>query len=151
MLKCNVQSDVICSPTDTDSVLILVAWISYHHSIKQPNKCTFNVIFIALSRRHRSTCFGHCCAHHQEPPLTAFVASGYHMIAGFDVQPGNHKVKHVQPGNHTVTRGYKGRGAPDVERCLRDKAINIRLIVHLVGCFIEYLKMYGTTNPKSYH
>jgi hypothetical protein len=22
------------------------------------------------------------------------------------------------------------------------------LIVHLVGCFIEYLKMHGTTNPK---
>jgi hypothetical protein len=32
--------------------------------------------------------------------------------------------------------------------CLRDKAINIRLIVHLVGCFVEYLKMHGTTNPK---
>jgi hypothetical protein len=36
----------------------------------------------------------------------------------------------------------------DVERCLRDKAINIRLIVNLVGCFIEYLKMHGITNPK---
>jgi hypothetical protein len=34
------------------------------------------------------------------------------------------------------------------ERCLRDKAINIRLIVHLAGCFIKYLKMHGTTNPK---
>jgi transcriptional regulatory protein LevR len=32
---------------------------------------------------------------------------------------------------------------------LRDKAINITLIVHLVGCFIEYLKMHGTTNPKN--
>jgi hypothetical protein len=29
---------------------------------------------LSLSRRHRSTCFGHCCAHHQEPPSTAFVA-----------------------------------------------------------------------------
>jgi hypothetical protein len=35
-----------------------------------------------------------------------------------------------------------------VEWCLRGKAINIRLIVHLVGCFIEYFKMHGTTNPK---
>jgi hypothetical protein len=35
-----------------------------------------------------------------------------------------------------------------VERCIRDKAINFKSIVHLVGCFIEYLKMHGTTNPK---
>jgi hypothetical protein len=43
-------------------------------------------IFIALSRIHRSsTCFGHCCAHHQEPPPTAHAASGYRMIAGLDV------------------------------------------------------------------
>jgi hypothetical protein len=47
-------------------------------------------------------------------------------------------------------------GAPSscpkhVERCLRDKSINIRLIVHLVGCFIEYLKMHGITNPKNKH
>jgi hypothetical protein len=40
------------------------------------------VIFIALSRRHCSTCFGHYCAHHQEPPPTAFAASGYRIIAG---------------------------------------------------------------------
>jgi hypothetical protein len=36
-----------------------------------------------------------------------------------------------------------------VEHCIRDKAINFKLILHLVGCFIEYLKMHGTTNPKS--
>jgi hypothetical protein len=34
------------------------------------------------------------------------------------------------------------------ERCIRDRAIHFKLIVHLVGCFIEYLKMHGTTNPK---
>jgi hypothetical protein len=44
-----------------------------------------NLIFIALSRRHRSTCFGLCCAHHQDPSQTAFAASGYRMIAGLDV------------------------------------------------------------------
>jgi hypothetical protein len=37
-----------------------------------------------FSRRHRLTCFGHYCAHHQEPPTTAFAASGYRMIAGLD-------------------------------------------------------------------
>jgi hypothetical protein len=42
-------------------------------------------IFIALSRMHRSTCFGHCCAHHQEPPPTAHADYGYRMIAGLDV------------------------------------------------------------------
>jgi hypothetical protein len=42
-------------------------------------------IFIALSRIHRSTCFGHCCAHHQEPSPTAFAATGYRMIARLDV------------------------------------------------------------------
>jgi hypothetical protein len=35
-----------------------------------------------------------------------------------------------------------------LKRCVHDKAINFKLIVHLVGCFIEYLKMHGTTNPK---
>jgi hypothetical protein len=40
---------------------------------------------MALSRIHRSICFGHCCAHHQEPPPTAFAASGYRVIAGLDV------------------------------------------------------------------
>jgi hypothetical protein len=29
------------------------------------------------------------------------------------------------------------------------QTLNIRLIVHLVGSFIEYLKIHGTTNPKS--
>jgi hypothetical protein len=57
----------------------------FKYSIKHPTRCTVNLIFIALSHRHRSTCFGHCCAHHQEPPPTAFAASGYRMIAGLDV------------------------------------------------------------------
>jgi hypothetical protein len=52
---------------------------------KKPTRCTVNLIFIALSRRHRSTCFGHSRAHHQEPPPTAFAASGYRMVAGLDV------------------------------------------------------------------
>jgi hypothetical protein len=60
-------------------------WILYGYSIKHPTRYTINLIFIALSRRHRSTCFGHCCAHHQEPPPTAFAASGCRMIAGLDV------------------------------------------------------------------
>jgi hypothetical protein len=54
-------------------------------SIKQPTRCTINLKFIVLSHIHRSTCFGHCCAHHQEPPPTAFAATCYHMIAGLDV------------------------------------------------------------------
>jgi hypothetical protein len=57
----------------------------FKYSIKQPTRCTINLKFIALSRRHRSTCFGHCCSHHQEPPPTAFAASGYRMVAGWDV------------------------------------------------------------------
>jgi hypothetical protein len=51
----------------------------FKYSIKQPNVCTINLIFIALSRRHRLTWFRHCCAHHQEPLPTAFAASGYRM------------------------------------------------------------------------
>jgi hypothetical protein len=99
-----------------------------HFSIKQPTRCTINLIFIVLLRRHRSTCFGQCCAHHQEPPTTAFAAPGCRMIAGLD-----------------VLQAVVGLCW---ERCLRDKTINIRLIMHLIGCFIEYLKMHGTTNPK---
>jgi hypothetical protein len=53
----------------------------YLYSIKHPTRCTINRIFIALSRRHRSTCFGHSCAHHQEPPQTAFLASGYRIYS----------------------------------------------------------------------
>jgi hypothetical protein len=70
----------------------------FKYSIKQPARCTFNLKFIALSRIHRSTCFGHCCAHHQKPAPTVFAATGYRMIAGLD----------VQPGNHTITSGCKG-------------------------------------------
>jgi hypothetical protein len=57
----------------------------FKYSIKQLTRFTMNLIFIALSRRHCSTCFGHCCANHQESPPTAFAASGYRMIAGLDV------------------------------------------------------------------
>jgi hypothetical protein len=42
--------------------------------IKQPNRCTINLKFIVFLRIHRSTCFGHCCTHHQEPPPTVFEA-----------------------------------------------------------------------------
>jgi hypothetical protein len=42
-------------------------------------------IFITLSRIHRSTCFGHCCAHHQEPSPTAHAASDDRMISGLDL------------------------------------------------------------------
>jgi hypothetical protein len=57
----------------------------FKYSIKQPTRCTINLKFIVLSRTHRSTCFGPCCAHHQDPPPTAFAAIGYRMIAGLDV------------------------------------------------------------------
>jgi hypothetical protein len=57
----------------------------FKYSIKQPTRCTINLKFIALSRIHRSTCFGHCCTHHQEPPPTAFAATSYRMIAGLNV------------------------------------------------------------------
>jgi hypothetical protein len=39
----------------------------FSYLIKQPTRCTIYLKFIVLSRIHRSTCFGHCCAHHQEP------------------------------------------------------------------------------------
>jgi hypothetical protein len=45
------------------------------------------VKFIALSRRHCSTCFGHHYAHHQEHLQTAVAASGFHMNAEVDVFP----------------------------------------------------------------
>jgi hypothetical protein len=57
----------------------------FKYLIKQPTRCTINLIFIVLLRRHHSTCFGHCCAHYQEPPPTAFAASGYRMIVELDM------------------------------------------------------------------
>jgi hypothetical protein len=59
----------------------------FKYSIKQPTRCTINLKFIVLSRIHHSTCFGHCCSHHQEPPPTAFAASGYRMIASGTSNP----------------------------------------------------------------
>jgi hypothetical protein len=85
-------------------------------SIKQLTRCTINLIFITLSLRHRSTCFGHCFAHHQEPPPTAFAASGWTCFKLWSGLVGrasscgrfnDHSLKPVQPGNHTVTRGCK--------------------------------------------
>jgi hypothetical protein len=58
---------------------------SYFIFNKTTNQMQINLIFIVLSRRHRSTCFGHCCAHHQKPPPTAFAASGYRVIARLDL------------------------------------------------------------------
>jgi hypothetical protein len=46
------------------------------------------VKFIALSRRCCITCFGHYYAHHQEPPQTAFAASGFRVNAEVDMLPG---------------------------------------------------------------
>jgi hypothetical protein len=69
------------------AVVVYYRMIKYYIttcSIKQPTTCTINLKFIALSLIHRSTCFGHCCAHNQEPP-TAFATTGYRMIAGLDV------------------------------------------------------------------
>jgi hypothetical protein len=104
----------------------------FKYSIKHPTRCTINLIFIALSRRRRSTCFGHHCAYHQEPPQTAFAAPGFRMIAGVDVFPAVVgllvPLKHVSGttvpiirsplklllhplvsvGNHTDTRSCKG-------------------------------------------
>jgi hypothetical protein len=65
--------------------LVFVVPCIFKYSIKQQTRCTINLLFIALSRRHRSTCFGHCCAHHQDPPPTAFAATVYRMIAGLNV------------------------------------------------------------------
>jgi hypothetical protein len=72
-----------------------------------------NLIFIALSRRHRSTRFGHCCAHHQEPPPTAVAASGYRMIAGAAVSTWTCPTRQLY-GNERLQRQLEG--APDVER-----------------------------------
>jgi hypothetical protein len=74
-----------CSRKDIEIYLVSVVPCIFKYSIKRPTRCTINLIFIALSRRHRSTCFGHCCAHHQEPPPSTFAASCYRMIAGLDV------------------------------------------------------------------
>jgi hypothetical protein len=74
-------------PRDSDNTLHLgfVVPCIFKYSVKHPTRCTINLIFIALSRRHRPTCFGHYCAHHQEPLPTAFAATGYRMIAGLGV------------------------------------------------------------------
>jgi hypothetical protein len=125
-------------------------------SITHPTRCKVNLIFIALSHRHLSTYFRECCANHQEPPSIAFAATGYCMIARLDVlQAVVGLLVRLQCVLAPPTRGCKGNrrgllmmGTTVPETCLRDKAINIRLIVHLVGCFIEYLKMHGTTNSK---
>ena len=50
----------------------------FNHSNKTPNQMQQSIVkFIALSYRHCSICFGHYCAHHQEPvklPLQPLVS-----------------------------------------------------------------------------
>jgi hypothetical protein len=72
-----------------------------------------SLIFFALSRRHRSTCFGHCCAHQQEPPPTAVAASGYRVIAGLDVLQAVLEARPTRQshGNQRLQRQLEG--APD--------------------------------------
>jgi hypothetical protein len=118
------------------------------------------VTFIALSCRYRSTCFGHCCAHHQEPPPTAFAASCYRMIAGLDVFQAVAGLLVNRPtrqsyGNQRLQRQLEGllmMGTTVPETCW---AVSTRQsnkcydwLLHLVGCFIEYLKTHGTTNSR---
>jgi hypothetical protein len=76
------MTQLICAFRDYWGARRFIHWHTRSYSIKRPTRCTINLKFIVLLRRHRSTCFGHCCAHHQEPPPTAFAATGYRMIAG---------------------------------------------------------------------
>jgi hypothetical protein len=108
-------------PQYTKSNLGSVVPCIFKYSIKLPTRCTINLIFIALSRKNRSTCFGQYCTHHQEPPPTAFAASGYRMIAGLDVfQSVARLVKGLQFETHPTRQSYGNQrlqrqfeGAPD--------------------------------------
>jgi hypothetical protein len=153
LLMVGVRTPETCWAVHKRQVINLgfvVPWI-FKYSIKHPTRCTINLICIALSRRHRSTCFGHCSAHHQEPPPTAFAASGYRMIAGLDVfqavvgllvrlqcepttawNTSNPAIILYPEAAKAVGGGswWRAQQCPKhVERCLRDKAIHIRLIV----------------------
>jgi hypothetical protein len=66
------------------------------------------VKFISLSHRRCSTCFGHYYAHHQEPPQTAFAASGFRVNAEVDVFPAviDHLCKHDLQFSATAVRRY---------------------------------------------
>src|SRR5215475_13282899 len=68
---------VLCPSSGAPSNCLCSHWLPYN--------CRVGRASISLSRIHRSTCFGQCCAHHQEPPPTAFAATGYRIIAGLDV------------------------------------------------------------------
>jgi hypothetical protein len=50
---------------------------------KTSTRCTVNLkVFTIYLLVHRSTCFGHHRAHHQEPPLTAHTVSGHRVLLG---------------------------------------------------------------------
>jgi hypothetical protein len=82
---------LLCPSSGAPSNCLCSLWLPYDCLVGRVLSCVrFTVVGTvcvggALSRRHRSTCFGHCCALHQEPPPTAFAASGYRMIARLDM------------------------------------------------------------------
>jgi hypothetical protein len=50
---------------------------------KIPTRCTISLkVFKIYLLVHCSTCFGHHCAHHQEPPITAHAVSGHRVLLG---------------------------------------------------------------------
>jgi hypothetical protein len=109
-------------------------------------------LFFALSRIHRSTCFGQCCAHHQEPPPTAHAASDYRMIARLDVLQtvvGFRPKLEARPtrqsyGNQRL-HGQLEEAPDDGHNSARNMLSSVYatkqkkkiLILHLVGCFIQ--------------
>jgi hypothetical protein len=55
---------------------------------KTPTRCTINLkVFKIYLPLYCSTCFGHYCAHHQEPLLTAHAASGHRVLSGWMLPP----------------------------------------------------------------
>jgi hypothetical protein len=87
----NMFRALLCPSSGAPSNRLCSHWLPYDCLVGRVSSC---VLFTgevtvcvggALSRRHRPTCFGHCCAHHQQPTSTVFAATGYRMIAWLDV------------------------------------------------------------------
>jgi hypothetical protein len=104
----NMFRALLCPSSEAPSNCLCSLWFPYDCRVGHASSC---------GRFTSKLCFGHCCAHHQEPPPITFAASGYRMIAGLNVLRAvvgllvrltSYSSKHVQPGNHTVTRGCKG-------------------------------------------
>jgi hypothetical protein len=91
---------------------------------------SFKIIKILLYSLFRSTCFGHSCAHHQEPPNSAHTASSHRVSSGEWKKLHNEEMNDLYslPNIVRVVKSRRMRWAGHVARMREDRGVHRMLV-----------------------